>query len=128
MPATNLALVIRPDASFDVIDWPEEMRSTLYTLYTALRCDHVDVVDVSPELSMWLDGSGITIGVPIDVPATKLYAVANGRAHQFYYGTVVITGGVDRHGDTIGLTREQCEMVLGMIGIEIPEIPHQHTK
>ncbi|WP_329460760.1 DUF3846 domain-containing protein [Streptomyces sp. NBC_01497] len=103
MLATNLALVIRPDATFDVIDWPAD-GATLRTLYTALNCDYVDMVDVSPELSMWLDDSGITIGSPVNIPATN------------------------HRGDTIGLTREQCDMVLGIIGIETPTIPHQHTK
>ncbi|MFD9545443.1 DUF3846 domain-containing protein [Streptomyces sp. NPDC060022] len=107
MPLTTPhALLLRTDGTFEVLDWPTGSHAHLKTLYNAIGCHCVDAVDITPDLTMWLDDEGICVDSPVNVPATRLYA-AHQTLHQHYYGHAVITGGTDRDGDTLGLTQEQ---------------------
>ncbi|MFD9099417.1 DUF3846 domain-containing protein [Streptomyces collinus] len=117
MSAAGFALVLRPDASFEITEWPGDSTANLRTLYTAIGCTHVDVVDLSPKVSMWLDDDGIHTGAPVNKWATLLYAIT-APLHQNYYGTAVFTGGPDAQGDTTGLTRDSCDALLELAGIE----------
>ncbi len=96
----RLALRIQADGRFELIDWPQPGGGTLNTLLTAIGCRAVDAVTISADLTMWLDDEGIVTGLPVNGGATALYA-AHQPPHRTYHGTVVITGGTDRHGDTL---------------------------
>ncbi|MDT0432911.1 DUF3846 domain-containing protein [Streptomyces salyersiae] len=108
-PPISLALLLRTDGSFDLLDWPKKNDNCahLRTLYQAIGCDTVAAVDMAPGLTMWLDDMGICNEAPVNAWATRLYA-AYQTPRQMFYGVAVITGGPDRHGDTRGLTREQA--------------------
>ncbi|MFH9590675.1 DUF3846 domain-containing protein [Streptomyces luteogriseus] len=115
------ALVLRPDSSFDVIEW-RSTGDTLNTLYREIDCTSIAVVDLSSEVSMWLDDEGMFKNSPVNIPALTLYAIS-APVHQSYHGTAVFTGGPDARGDTTGLTLDQCRALLKLAGINAPTVP-----
>ncbi|PWI05449.1 hypothetical protein DIZ27_39375 [Streptomyces sp. NWU339] len=84
MSAACFALVLRPDASFQAIEWPADSAAGLRSLYTEVDCTNIAVVDLSPKVSMWLDDEGILNGSPVNKWATTLYA-ATAPVHQNYW-------------------------------------------
>ncbi|MGP3749826.1 DUF3846 domain-containing protein [Streptomyces sp. IBSNAI001] len=102
-------------------NWPKE--NQLNTLYRAISCQNIDAVDITDQLTMWLDDEGLINGAPLNRAATLLYATHR-PPHQHYHGRAVITGGTDRHGNTLGLTEGQLvqliEFHLGNSGLKIP--------
>ncbi|MFH8439308.1 DUF3846 domain-containing protein [Streptomyces sp. NPDC018007] len=122
----RFALVLRPDGVFKVIDWPKD--GHLPILYREIGCTAVDVVDLSRTLSMWLDDEGLINGSDANCAATILYALHH-APHQTYHGTVVLTGGTDRHGDTLGLTKDKvAELLEFHLTFSGARIPSQRTK
>ncbi|MET9097192.1 DUF3846 domain-containing protein [Streptomyces cyaneofuscatus] len=118
------ALILRTNGEFEIIDWPATgARSHLETLYRAIDCHAVDAVEISPTLTMWLNDEGVITGAPINRSATILYALHN-EPTQHYVGNVVLTGGIDRHGETLGLTNDEIaalvEMHLTFIPVTVP--------
>ncbi|MET8347344.1 DUF3846 domain-containing protein [Streptomyces microflavus] len=123
---TVYALIIRTDGSFEVIDWPTE--NHLPILYKGIDCTHVDAVDISRRLTMWIDDSGLINGAPINRAATILYAIHK-EPHQHYHGNVVITGGVDHEGETLGLTNDEIASLIEFhLTFTNVDIPSQRTK
>ncbi len=47
MSAAGFALILRPDTSFQIIEWPRESAAGLRSLYTEIGCTNVAVVDLS---------------------------------------------------------------------------------
>ncbi|MGW0574360.1 DUF3846 domain-containing protein [Streptomyces tauricus] len=125
MSAARYALVLHPDASFQAIEWPSNSTAGLRALYAEIGCTCITVVDLSSKVSMWLDDEGIINGSPVNQWATTVYS-ATAPAHQKYHGTAVFTG-TDARGNTTGLTRDNCDALLELAGIEIPAFPHQRT-
>ncbi|WLQ53921.1 DUF3846 domain-containing protein (plasmid) [Streptomyces poriferorum] len=122
----RLAIRLEADGRFELIEWPTV--GTLQTLYTAIGCRAVDAVDISGDLTMWLDDEGMLTGLPVNVGATALYA-AHKTPHQTYHGTAVITGGTDRHGDTLPLTTDQVMAIVEFhCTVGEATIPAQRTK
>ncbi|MEV6617328.1 DUF3846 domain-containing protein [Streptomyces sp. NPDC051051] len=120
-----LALVLHPDTSFNVIEW-RSTGDTLSTLYREIDCTSIAVVDLSPEVSMWLDDEGMLKNSPVNIPALTLYALS-APVHQPYHGTAVFTGGPDTRGDTKGLTLDHCHALLKLAGINVPTMPDPRT-
>ncbi|MFE8979086.1 DUF3846 domain-containing protein [Streptomyces cyaneofuscatus] len=123
---SSYALIIRTDGSFEVIDWPTE--NHLPILYKGIGCTHVDAVDISRRLTMWIDDSGLINGAPVNRAATILYAIHQ-EPHQHYHGDVVITGGVDHEGETLGLTNDEIASIIEFhLTFTNIDIPSQRTK
>ncbi|WP_331720705.1 DUF3846 domain-containing protein [Streptomyces sp. NBC_01174] len=121
----NHALLLRTDGSFELLDWPKE--GQLNALYRAVSCQNIDAVDLSDRLTMWLDDEGLINGSPVNRAATLLYA-AHRPPHQRYHGHAVITGGTDRHGNTLGLTQDEiAEIVELHLSHTAVVIPAQRT-
>ncbi|MDX2922344.1 DUF3846 domain-containing protein [Streptomyces sp. NE06-03C] len=124
----RLALRIQTDGRFELIDWPQPGSGTLNTLLAAIGCRAVDAVTISADLTMWVDDEGIVTGLPVNRGATALYA-AHRPPHQAYHGTVVITGGANRDGDTLPLTTDQIATLLVLhLTAEDAHIPSQRDR
>lgn len=120
------ALLLRTSGPFEVLDWPQ--KKSLQTLYAAIDCQTVDAVDLSDQLTMWIDDEGAINGSPVNRAATLLYA-AHRPPHQHYYGHAVITGGTDHHGNTLGLTQDQTTALIEFhLTQTSANIPTQRTK
>ncbi|MFE1486152.1 DUF3846 domain-containing protein [Streptomyces fimicarius] len=118
------ALILRTNGEFEIIDWPAcGDRGHLEMLYRATESNAVDGIDISPTLTMWLNNSAPNADAPVNRAATILYALHR-EPHQHYHGTAVITGGADKNGETLGLTKDEIaalvEFHLTFIPLRIP--------
>lgn len=68
---------------------------------TLIGCDTPEMVRLSSDLHLWVDGSGLDR--PVNLCATQI-AHNYGQDNQPYFGTAVFTGGQDRHGNTLPLS------------------------
>ncbi|MGW2841937.1 DUF3846 domain-containing protein [Streptomyces sp. NPDC001493] len=135
----SFALVMYPNGVIRVVEWPIESFTSLQVLYREIECDRIDAVAIGADLTMWVDDEGQINGSFVNLFATRIYA-AHKKPHQLYQGTAVFTGGADRSGDTLGLTRDQImrliRMHMGEEAVQIPaprpgqhlSIPAQRTK
>lgn len=122
------ALLVRPDNTFTVLDWPAAGHLPL--LHRAIECDRVDVVDITPDLAMWVDDEGMIKADPIpNMTATAAVLAYAGRTSQLYFGNAVFTGGTDDEGNTLGLTQDQVlSLTIPLLtALEAPSVPRQRT-
>ncbi|MDQ8707586.1 DUF3846 domain-containing protein [Streptomyces sp. LHD-70] len=99
------ALLLRTDGTFTLLDWPTTP-IPFEAIYTAINCDQIEPVTITPALTLWLDEDAPAKGAALNMHATKLHAL-NGHTAQAYYGNAVFTGGTDSHGRRAGLTPSQ---------------------
>ncbi|OSZ55332.1 hypothetical protein OQI_39145 [Streptomyces pharetrae CZA14] len=123
--SARFALVIHPDASFKVTEWEADTPAGLDTIYREIDSPNIGVIDIAPDISMWLDDDGNNGGT-VNTIATAIYA-ATAPTPRKQYGTAVFTG-IDPRGDTTGLTRDRCVALLEIAGIITPQIPHPRAK
>lgn len=102
------AVVIGFDESIEVLDLDAEQGS-LKVLQDAVD-GWVQVVDLAPTLSIWVNEEGKMNGLPYNGIATAIYQDRFG-AVDIIVGNAVLTGGTDDEGDTIGLTDEQVARI-----------------
>lgn len=102
------AVVIGFDESIEVLDL-DAPQGSLKVLQDAVD-GWVQVVDLAPTLSIWVNEEGKMNGMPYNGIATAIYQDRFG-AVDIIVGNAVLTGGTDRKGETIGLTDEQVERI-----------------
>ena len=105
--------MLRPDRTAQVLDLADGEVATPAGLCAAIGCRQVEVVTLAGDLHMWLGKEGPRANPvpPVNVIAALLGA-AFGRGTR-YVGTVVLTGGADRQGNTRGLSDERLGGLLG---------------
>lgn len=62
-------------------------------------------------VDMWVNEGGLLFDLPINEKANKIHHEYRKSSHNIV-GNAVITGGVDRYGNTLGLTQEQVNLFL----------------
>ncbi|MFI0243176.1 DUF6573 family protein [Streptomyces sp. NPDC016845] len=123
----GFALLVRTDGQFTLLDWPASDDDQLKILYAACNCDHVDAVQITETLTMWLDDEGMINQAAMNPGATHLYSLYR-PLHQGYYGHALFTGGADLEGNTLGLTKDEAaHLVEQYLTAGIPRIPAQRT-
>ncbi|MET9499553.1 DUF3846 domain-containing protein [Streptomyces sp. NPDC006552] len=105
--STAYALLIRTDGQFRLLDWPANDNDHLKLLYAACDCDHIDAVQITERLTMWIDDEGLINQATPNFGATRLYATHR-QPHQLYHGHALFTGGADAEGNTLGLTADEA--------------------
>lgn len=100
-----------------VIEWgaPGELLPLLYREIGTDCVDHGTVVLPGGELTIWVDDTGLTVPHPDYNDHALGIARGGGWNAVAIAGTVVITGGCDRFGNTLGLS----EMLLCRIDATI---------
>lgn len=98
------ALVIGVDKNVEIVDL-DAPEGSLKVLQKAVG-GWIEAVDISDTLTMWCNEEGKLLGMPTNAFATKLSAEVI-QTNDWIAGDVVLTGGVDDEGDTVGLTEEQ---------------------
>ncbi|MGW7341204.1 DUF3846 domain-containing protein [Streptomyces sp. NPDC054808] len=122
--SATFALVLRPDASFKVVEFSGDSPTGLSTIYSEIDSPNIAVMDLSPKISVWLDDDGNN-GAALNRPAIAIHAATILVSHD-YYGTAVYTG-TDPQNRTTGLTLDNCAALLELAGIDVPTVPHPRT-
>jgi hypothetical protein len=66
------------------------------------------------DVDMWVNEEGKIRGEEPNIYATALWIHSYGTT-DFIAGNIIITGGVDDEGNTLGLSDEKAEEILGML-------------
>ncbi|WP_327667929.1 MULTISPECIES: DUF3846 domain-containing protein [unclassified Streptomyces] len=122
---TGFALLVRTDGQFRLLDWPANDDQHLKILYAACDCDHIDAVQITDHLTMWVDDEGMLNDSALNQGATLLYALHR-PLHQPYFGHALFTGGADAEGNTLGLTELEATRLVE-IYLTAGTIPAQRT-
>lgn len=109
------ALRIDVDGTTEVLDL-EAPQGSLKVLQEAVG-GWVEVVDLTEQVAIWCNEEGKIIGLPKNSFATELFQLQFG-AVDVINGNVVLTGGADDEGDTIGLTDEQVEQYKYLVELK----------
>lgn len=104
------ALVINTDGSIAEVD------TTLDALQGAVG-GWVQAVDLTDALTLWVNEEGKMVGLPHNRYAQALWDDAYGEGTDYIVGNAVLTGGVDEHGDTLGLDDESIATVKARVGL-----------
>lgn len=68
----------------------------------------VQAVDFTERLTIWVNEEGKLVGLPINPMATFLWEKYYGKT-DVICGDVILTGGVDDEGETLGLDEETAK-------------------
>lgn len=101
------AVVIQTDGIKSVVEF--EVGNS-YDLISNAVGGWIECVGLS-KADMWCNEEGKLEGLPQNPIATSLFHNEFG-ARDVIVGNVIITGGVDENGDTLGLTDEQVKMFM----------------
>lgn len=74
----------------------------------------VQAVDLKPNLTLWCNEEGKMNGLAVNDFATELWESVYG-ATDIIVGDVVLTGGADDEGETLGLTDNQIEALKALM-------------
>lgn len=75
----------------------------------------VQAVDLTSTMTLWANEEGKLVGLPVNGFATELWESRFGVGTDIIVGDVVITGGVDADGETLGLSDTQIEALKALI-------------
>lgn len=119
MSKTIKALVVTPDMSIslqDIEGGGNDLRELVGGWIECPPCSDTT-------LSFWINEEGKLNGLPFNQIATGMWYATTPMmiGHDHLVGTVVITGGVDRHGNTMTLPKDWSKKFAEFITFEIPE-------
>src|SRR5262245_39896181 len=118
MLADMAAVRIPTIGSVDVIELAapddHDMTAFLDSLYAAIGCQSVECVQLTTVWDMWLDETGMVDGRVVNHRATLLAQSCGVPGHVF--GDVVVTGSNDDMGQPAGLSDDQANAILRLIG------------
>ena len=102
------AVVIKADGTKSVVEF--EHGDSYDTIRNAVE-GWIEVVGLgSKNADLWLNEEGKLNGLPQNPTATALFGEEYGTGYDVIVGNVIITGGTDAEGETLGLTDEQVEL------------------
>jgi tRNA threonylcarbamoyladenosine modification (KEOPS) complex Pcc1 subunit len=87
---------------------------SLSTLQTAVG-GWVQAIDIASDLSMWCNEEGKLISLPHNPFAQFMWDKAFGAHTDYIVGDIVLTGGTDEEGYTLGLTDEQVTILSKIV-------------
>ncbi len=102
------AVVISTDGHKGVVEF--EFRKC-YELLTNAVGGMIECVGLK-DADLWCNENGIAEGLELNMIASAIYSEAFNASNPIL-GNVIITGGVDAEGETLGLTDEQVAYWLG---------------
>lgn len=74
----------------------------------------VQAVDLTPDLTLWVNEEGKLNGLPVNEAATRVWKAVYGPT-DVIVGPAVLTGGADEDGELVGLTRAGLGRLDGII-------------
>ncbi len=103
------ALVITTAGEMSIIDLAENELATLQ----AKVGGWVQMVDLNDNLTLWCNEEGKLEGLPLNRYATELWESVYGKT-DIIVGDIVLTGGADDEGETLGLSDLKIEAIKGL--------------
>lgn len=104
---TKTALQVKTTGEVTELDLSSD---SLQTLQTAVG-GWVQAIDLASDLSMWCNEEGKLTGLPHNPYAQFMWDEVFGAHTDYLVGDIVLTGGTDSEGETIGLTQEQVDII-----------------
>lgn len=71
----------------------------------------VEAINLANDMTIWCNEEGKLNGLPHNPYAQYLWDAAFGQHTDYIVGDIVLTGGVDEDGETIGLDEWQVEVI-----------------
>lgn len=109
------ALIVRTDGSREIVEF--EVGNSYETLKTAvngwIECVHLPSFGVD----MWVNEEGKLIRLPLNYHGSALWAKEYG-ATDLMVGDIILTGGADDEGETLGLTDTQLNNLMNYLFLE----------
>jgi hypothetical protein len=102
------AIIIPVEGETKVVDL-EAPEGSLKVLQNAVG-GWVQALDLTERLTMWCDEEGKVTGKPVNILATRMFWNAFGVNDDIIVGDIILTGGTDEEGATLGLTEEQVKI------------------
>lgn len=87
---------------------------TLATLQAGVG-GYIEAIDLANDLTMWCNEEGKLHGLPHNPFAQFMWDKAYGIHTDYIVGDIVLTGGSDEDGETLGLSEEQVKIVKQII-------------
>ncbi len=103
------ALVITTAGEMSIIDLAENELATLQ----AKVGGWVQMVDLNDNLTLWCNEEGKLEGLPLNRYATELWESVYGKT-DIIVGDIVLTGGADDEGETLGLSDSKIEAIRNL--------------
>jgi len=72
-------------------------------------------IDLSPDLAMWMNEEGKNLNLPHNERAQFIWDSRFGEGTDYIVGNVVLTGGVDDEGETLGLAEPAVDRLINLI-------------
>jgi hypothetical protein len=110
------ALVIRTDGSFEVVEFTD---STALPVLQQGVGGWVQAIDLSTDLTLWLNEEGKLADLPHNPFAQALWDERFGAYTDYIVGDIVLTGGTGDEGETLGLAKEQVASLVERVGMEV---------
>jgi hypothetical protein len=104
---TKTALQVKTTGEVTELDLSSD---SLQTLQTAVG-GWVQAIDLASDLSMWCNEEGKLNSLPHNPYAQFMWDKVFGAHTDYLVGDIVLTGGTDSEGETIGLTQEQVDII-----------------
>ena len=102
----------------------KEVESIEYeTLSTAVN-GMIELVSINKDIDMWLNEEGKIIGLEPNVIASMIFYKAFSQL-DIIKGNVIITGGSDDDGNTVGLSDESIQDIFALLQSGIEEANNQ---
>ena len=105
------AIQIKADGTVTALDITAD---SLQTLQTAVG-GWVQAIDLATDMTMWCNEEGKLVGLPHNPYAQHLWDKAFGAQTDYIVGDIVLTGGTDEEGYTLGLTAEQEQIIRNVV-------------
>jgi hypothetical protein len=110
-PKMKKALAIKTTGEVTELDLTSDSLTTLQTAVDGW----VQAVEVATDLTMWCNEEGKMFGLAHNPYAQFMWDKAYGAHTDYIVGDIVLTGGADSEGDTLGLTDEQVGIVYAIV-------------
>jgi hypothetical protein len=105
---TRLALIVKSDSTAEVVELGQDSLTVMQTAVRGL----IEAVDLSDDVTMWVNEEGLYLESIINPLATLLFSEL-GADHPIK-GDVIFTGGTDQDGETMGLGQKALDHLVGM--------------
>jgi hypothetical protein len=103
----KLALQVKTTGEVERLDLAPDSLATLQ----AGVGGYIEAIDLAKDLTLWCNEEGKIIELPHNPFAQFIWDMARGVHTDYIVGDIVLTGGTDKDGETLGLSEEQVEIV-----------------